>query len=172
MPMMTTLNEIKKFCPSKKIWEQLLWKKLLKGLGKTKSDDEPLLFSEILRINGFGDALWCLRAAPKEYDNKMRLFAVSVARNVQHLMKDQRSLDAIDVAERYAKGNATEKELAEAREAATAAAWHESREIWAAVESAAGSAAEAAKAAVEAAAGYDTDRNWEEEQFLKMVNGD
>jgi len=33
----TTLNEIKKHCPCEDGW-----KKLLKHLGKTKADDEPL----------------------------------------------------------------------------------------------------------------------------------
>ena len=38
-------------------------------------------------------------------------------------MTDQRSLDALDVAERYANGQATDEELAAARDAAWAAAW-------------------------------------------------
>jgi len=49
------------------------------------------------------------------------------ARQVQHLMTDKRSLDAIDVAERFANGLATENELdiawAAARAAAGDAAW-------------------------------------------------
>ena len=51
-------------------------------------------------------------------DRTLRLFAVYCARSVQHLMTDQRSIDAVDVAERYAHGHATDDELAAARGAA------------------------------------------------------
>jgi uncharacterized membrane protein len=38
--------------------------------------------------------------------------AVRFAREIQHLMKDTRSIEALDVAERYSKGEATDEELA------------------------------------------------------------
>ena len=44
-------------------------------------------------------------------DRTLRLSAVYCARSVQHLMKDQRSINSIDVAERYAHGEATDEEL-------------------------------------------------------------
>lgn len=47
-------------------------------------------------------------------DKTLRLFAVRCARQVQHLMKDQRSINALDVAEKYANGLATYEELAAA----------------------------------------------------------
>ena len=50
------------------------------------------------------------------------LFAVRCAREVQHLMKDERSLNVLDVAERFALGRATDYELREARAAARAVA--------------------------------------------------
>lgn len=56
-------------------------------------------------------------------DKELRLFAVWSARQVQHLMTDARSIAALDVAERYAHGQATTQELAAARAAAWAAAW-------------------------------------------------
>ena len=56
-------------------------------------------------------------------DRDLRLFAVRCARRVHHLMKDQRSVAALDVAERYAKGEATDEELAAARDAAAYAAY-------------------------------------------------
>ena len=90
----TTLNDIRKHGPCRDGWE-----KLLAHLGKTQADDEPLPFETILDSNGIDDALWCCRAAP-QYDREWRLFAVWCARQVQHLMTDQRSLDALDVAER------------------------------------------------------------------------
>jgi hypothetical protein len=52
----------------------------------------------------------------------MRLFAVDCARSVQQFMTDKLSLDALDVAERFANGLATQTELA-AADAAWAAAW-------------------------------------------------
>jgi len=69
------------------------------------------------------DKVWAFTREGIVNDKILRLFAVGCARKVQHLMKDQRSIDALDVAERYANGNATKDELAEAREAAGAAAW-------------------------------------------------
>ena len=101
----TTLNKIREHEPCTDGW-----KKLLTYLGKTEADDEPLAFTTILDSNGLDDALWCMRSAP-EYDKDWRLFAVWCARQVQHLMTDQRSLDAIDVAERYVHGQATDGEL-------------------------------------------------------------
>ena len=49
-----------------------------------------------------------------------RLFAVRYARRVQHLMTDPRSIAALDVAERHAKGKATDEELAAAAAAVDA----------------------------------------------------
>lgn len=66
----TTLNRIRAHDPCKDGWE-----KLLKYLGKTRSDDEPLPFSVILKSNGIGDALWCCRAEP-QHEKEWRLFAV------------------------------------------------------------------------------------------------
>lgn len=54
-------------------------------------------------------------------DRTLRLFAVWCARQVQHLMEDERSIAALDVAERFANGEATSEELAAARAAAGAA---------------------------------------------------
>ena len=115
--MKTTLNEIRKYQPCTSGWQ-----KLLTYLGKTKADDEPLLITTILDSNGLDDAIWCLRTV-EGYDREIRLFAVWCARQVQHLMKDQRSLDALDVAERYANGEATKSELTAAADTARAAAW-------------------------------------------------
>jgi hypothetical protein len=112
----TTLNAIREHDPCK-----IGWSKLLKNLNKSKADDEPLAILTILESNGIDDALWCLRAV-KEHQKEMRLFAVACARSVQHLMEDARSIAAIDVAERYARGFATQQELDAARDAANNAA--------------------------------------------------
>ena len=115
--MKTTLNKIRDHAPCRDGWE-----KLLKHLGKTKADDEPLSLLTILDSNGLDDALWCLRAVDG-YEKEMRLYAVWCARQVQHFMTDQKSIEAIDVAERYAHGQATYEELKQGRDAAWAAAW-------------------------------------------------
>ena len=114
--MKTTLNQIRAHSPCKDGWS-----KLLAHLGKTAVDDEPLSIVTILDNNGLDDALWCLRAV-KGCDREKRLLAVRFAREVQHLMTDPRSVAALDVAERFANGEATEDELHAANTAATYAA--------------------------------------------------
>lgn len=106
--IITTLNKIRAHPPSDESW-----RRLLNHLGKTEADDEPLPFSVIVESNGMDDALWCCCTVP-EYDKEWRLFAIWCARQVQHLMTDKRSIDALDVAERFANGRATAQELAAA----------------------------------------------------------
>ena len=155
--MKTTLNAIRDHHPCADGW-----KKLLANLGKTAADDDPLSLITILDSNGIDDALWCLRAV-YDHDKEIRLFAVWCARQVQHLMTDQRSVAALDVAERFANGDATKEELdaaraeawaaagAAARAAARDAAWNAA---WSAAMAAAGDAAgDAARAASGSAAG-------------------
>ena len=124
--MKTTLNKIRAHSPCHSGWE-----KLLRNLGKTKADDAPLLLTTVLESNGLDDAMWCLRAVDG-HKREMRLFAVECARSVQHLMTDKRSIDALDVAERFANGLATQAELDAAwdaaRDAAGAAAWDAARD--------------------------------------------
>lgn len=121
--MKTTLNKIREYspCPSG-------WKKLLTYIGKTEADYEPLSLLTILDSNGLDDALWCLRAV-EGHDKEIRLYAVWCARQMQHVMTDQRSLDALDVAERYANGEATKSELKDA--------WYAARDAMAAARGAA-----------------------------------
>jgi hypothetical protein len=65
---------------------------------------------------------WMLAKQPNKPEKELRLFAVWCARQVQHLMKDKRSLDALDVAERFALGKASVEELRAARGAARGSA--------------------------------------------------
>lgn len=89
--------------------------------------------------------LWVATRPGVLTDRDLRLFAVSCARRVQHLMDDERSIAALDVAERFANGAATEGDLAAARDTASAAA-----------RAAASAAAwDAARAAARAAASAD-----------------
>jgi len=117
MIITTTLNAIREHSPCADGWT-----KLLGHLGKTKADDEPLPLLTVLDSNGLDDTLWCLRTRP-DLDRLWRLYAVWCARQVQHLMTDQSSIDALDVAERYARGEATDVELDAARAAAWDVAW-------------------------------------------------
>lgn len=117
MTITTTLNAIRQHHPCADGWA-----KLLASLGKTGPDDEPLSLVTILDSNGVDDAVWALRAVTGE-DARIRRYAVWCARQVQHLMTDTRSTNALDVAERHADGLATDDEL----RAAWAAAWAATR---------------------------------------------
>ena len=145
----TTLKKIRKCSPCRPGWE-----KLLGYLGKIKADDELVSFKTILESNGIDDAIWCLQTV-HELQRKSRLYAVWCARQVQHLMTDQRSLDALDVAERHANGQATDEELAAARDAARAAAW--------------AAAGDAAWAAAWAAA-WDAARDAQKNRLIEMLD--
>ena len=99
------------------------WAKLRKHTGLPATDNTtPVTLLTILGSNGLDDALWCLRAV-KGRDKEIRLYAVWCARQVQPLMTDPRSIAALDVAERYANGEATPAELTAAGDAAGDAAW-------------------------------------------------
>jgi hypothetical protein len=71
----------------------------------------------------FQDRLWVICRNDFLSDKLMRLFAVWCARQVQHLTNDERSARAIDTAEAFAHGNATQEDLAAAWAAARDAAW-------------------------------------------------
>lgn len=93
------------------------------------------------------DFVWLLCRKEFMTEKDMRLFAVWCAREALKLLEnpDQRSLNACDVAERFANGEATSDELAAARAAARAAAWSAaSDEAWDEAREAARSAARAA----------------------------
>ena len=144
--MQTTLEEIRAHSPCVDGWT-----KLLAHLGKTKPDSEPLALSTVLGSNGLSDALWCLRAV-EGFEREMRLYAVWCMRQVQHLLTDPRSLKAIEVAERFANGRASEAELASASSASYAVSASASVAAAAASYAAAASASYAASVAAYASA--------------------
>lgn len=65
----------------------------------------------------FEDKLWVIARNDLMSEKLMRLFAVWCARQLQHLIKDERSIKAIDVAEAFANGEATKEELSAAWDA-------------------------------------------------------
>ena len=121
---------------------------------------EPIPIVDILKSNGLDDALWALRCV-KGHDRDLRLYAVWCARQVEHLMKDQRSRNALDVAERHANGLATDEELD--------AAWAAARD--AAQEAARDAARDAARGAAWAAA-RGAARDAQSNTLAAMCNGD
>ena len=168
----TTLNRIKECSPCESGWKQLL-----KHLGKTKADDDALPYSVIVKSNGMEDAIWCCRCEPK-YAREWRLYAVWCARQVEHLMGDA-SRNALDVAERFANGEADIEELKAARDAA----WDAARDAaWDAASYAAGDASYAADRAAALAAALaardaamdarDKEERKQKKQFLKIVKGE
>ena len=125
----------------------------------------------ILESNGLDDALWALRCVPG-VDRDARLFAVWCARQVQHLMGDARSVNALDVAERFADGAATSEELDAARDAAWSAALSAERDAERdAARSAAWSAAWSAERSAAWSAERDAERSAQKEMFILMCNG-
>lgn len=162
-----TLNKIRAHSPCESGWKTLLKSKA--GIGM----DEEFPLADVLDSNGFDDTLWCLRCLP-EHNKTWRLFAVWCARQVQHLMTDQRSFDALDVAERHAHGLATDEELAAARAAAwdarDAAGDAAGAAALAAALGAAGDAEAAAALAAELGAALGAARAAQEEKLREMIN--
>jgi hypothetical protein len=116
------------------------------------------------------DRLWVVLHESIIDDRTMRLFAVWCAREALKKVKDPdpRSVNACNVAERYANGKASSKELAVARAAAEAATWDAvgavvrdaawdaaGAEAWNAAWNAAWAVAEAAAQATARAAAWD-----------------
>tara|TARA_R110001632_G_scaffold162543_2_gene280947 strand:+ start:601 stop:1209 length:609 start_codon:yes stop_codon:yes gene_type:complete len=98
------------------------------------------------------DIVWVLLREDYLSDKELRLFAVWCARQVQHLMKDERSIKAIDVAEKFATGEASKADLTEANAAAFAAyAYADARAAYATDANAAKAAAWATDADANAA---------------------
>jgi len=98
------------------------------------------------------DRIWAATRKGMLDDRTLRLFACKCVREVWHLLTDERSCKAVEVAELYAVGEATDEELAAARAAAVAAAVAAAR---AAAVAAAWAAARAAAWDVARAAAWD-----------------
>jgi hypothetical protein len=110
------------------------------------------------KIKNQEDIIWLLCRKEFMSDKDMRLFAVWCARSTYQYCDniDQRSIDAVDCAERYANGLATDNELSAAKDAARNAAWDAA---WDAATDAARNAA--TDAATDAAWDAATDAAWD-----------
>jgi len=128
------------------------YKLLRENLGRKCKLDTPISLLQILESNGLEDALWALIAVDHpDIERDARLYNCNVAEHVLHIYENEHPGDmslrtCIEVSRRYAHGEATEEELAAAREAARGVAWEAAREA------ARGAAREAARAAARAAA--------------------
>lgn len=156
------------------------WEAILKGRGKAAPDDEEFPLSEALESNSVQDVIWVFRCLP-EHDRLWRKFAVWCARQVQHLMTDERSINALEVAWRHSNGEATDEELrsandaawAAARAAASASAWAaELAAAWAAASAAAWIAANDAAfdAACAASAASDAARAAQKAKLIQILD--
>ena len=196
-PIYTTLKDIRSFSPCEDGWE-----KLLKHLGKTKADDEPLAMTTILKSNGIDDAIWCTRTIWKDHRKEVSLFAAACAERVLYIFErqypdDKGPREAIQAVRDFAEGKISLYQLrdkcaaaradasARAADAARAAVWAAraaadaaraaaAAAVWAA--DAAADAARAAAADAARAAADDAARAAEleaqEELFIKYFGGD
>ncbi len=166
------------------------------------ADDEPIPLTDVLERSGLDDALWCLRATTEPCEQFARLLAADFAEHVLRLFEakyldDPAPRRAIEVARRFARGQATDEWLKDARravaaaaaDAADAAARADAADAAFAAARAAYAAAEAAKAAgcatadpayaaAYAAAGRaaaakadaaDAERRWQTEKFKEAL---
>ncbi len=162
------------------------WDKLLRNLGKTKADNEPLSLLTILDSNGIRDALWVLSYSMPD-DRLARHFQAWCAEQVLHLFEeampgDGRIRDQIAM---LRNDGATKDERAAARTAARAAARDaERKDAWgtacgaaraaardAACDTAFSVAIDAAWASARAAA-WDSARAEQEQQLRLMIGAD
>jgi len=115
MAAVTTLNEIRKCLK----YPDAADKRMLRKLKNGRSGDEPLPIVTIVENHGVENALRCMKAV-KGYDKILRQFPVACARDVQHMMTSDQSINALNVADLYAKGEKTDRELGDAEQAAWA----------------------------------------------------
>ena len=137
MHLKTTLNIIRAAHPCADGWA-----KLLKSLPADFDHDAPLAFAHILESNGLDDTLWALRCVlpeqEKDRDREARLLACDYAESVLPIYErdypgDMRPRECVNVARRFAVGEATEDQRAAAWAAARAVAGDAARAAaWAA----------------------------------------
>jgi len=117
-PITVTLDAIRKAQPCEDGWE-----KLLKNLGKTKADSEPLKLVNILESNGVKDAIWCLQCMDKKDLYLIGMFAAACAEAGLSGVKnpDKRLRNGIRVARQCSLGLCSKENAVWAADAARAA---------------------------------------------------
>lgn len=160
------------------------YKHLAKALGGVTKYGKhtPITLVQILETNGLSDALWALRAVPEDQkparDRLARLLACDYAERRLPIFEakhpdDLRPRQAIEVARRYANGDATLAAAWAAARAAAGDAWAAwaARDGWAAWAARdAGDAADAAWVAAWAAAG-DAERQAQADMLRRALEG-
>lgn len=153
------------------------WKKLLKHLGKTAADDEPLDLLTVLNSNGLDDALWVLSFAMPD-GRLARHFQAWCAEQVLHLFEAERPNDGRVRAQIETLRNDDAKE--EERKAAWRAAWGAAMDAawgaakdaaWTAAKDAAWAASTGAAWAASTGVAWGTARDAQEHQ-LRIMLGD
>jgi hypothetical protein len=121
-----TLNLIKSKSPCEDGYA-----KLLKSLGKTQADDEPIRIEQILESNGINDTIWVIWNCIKGREMDKRNLLVDIAESVLHIFEakypdDTRPRRAIEM---IRNEKATKEEL-EAAGAATRVADMDAAAVW------------------------------------------
>ncbi len=94
---------------------------LLKGLGKTEPDDEPLRFSTIMKATHFYIAYRCLESLPKEHEPSILRLIADKCERIVPLFKKQYPQSilvqhSIQATRNYAEGKITKKQWQSARQ--------------------------------------------------------
>lgn len=108
------------------------YNKLLKTLGRNYGDHTPITLREVYTINGYEDTLWALRAVSDRWHGVLRHFFLDAADDVKHLMRDKRSVNAVNTARRVVDGEISPLILTQAWRNARDAAWETSKDfqVW------------------------------------------
>jgi len=79
-----------------------------------RPEDTPVSLTEIRKAIGAESALWCIQAIDDSYMPIIRKWALHHVVDVKHILSDKRSLRALETAEQYVSGKATDDDLAAA----------------------------------------------------------
>ena len=142
----TTAEHLLYFMDGNQLWE-------VETEGITWDDEHQKFVARRMRL---------IRQIETWNDKTLRLFACWCARQVWDLLPDERSRNAVEVAERYANGEATNEELSAARDAARDAAWAAARD-------AARDAARAAAWAAARDAATDAEYKWQSRHLCEVL---
>ena len=151
------------------------WLTLLRHLGKTRADDEPLPVSVVLDSNGLDDALWVLDTLSEH--RILQLWGCDCAERALPVFErkrpgDDRPCRVIETVRRFACGWATYVELNAARAAEAAWAAWDAVAVWTR-RNAWDAARDAARAAARAAGdAWDDEREWQVERLRWYLEGE